>query len=172
MLNTATHWTIHFPLGNRRQVALPLAKGRCGTGVCCCCALISLSTKSDSTQGATAVRGSCADPGPFTRIMRVPGVHLQLVLLWVLLWALVAQGARSVCPSCGVPTLAPQAERALVLELAKQQILEGLHLTSRPRIANPPPQAALARALRRLQQGSAAPTNGEEIISFATATGG
>ncbi|XP_045685532.1 inhibin beta E chain [Phyllostomus hastatus] len=102
--------------------------------------------------------------------MRVPGVHFQLVLLWVLLWTLVAQGARSVCPSCGVPTLAPQAERALVLELAKQQILEGLHLASRPRIANPPPQAALTRALRRLQQGSVAPTNGEEVISFATAT--
>ncbi|XP_066225489.1 inhibin beta E chain isoform X1 [Saccopteryx leptura] len=94
-------------------------------------------------------------------------VQLQLVLLWALMWV---QGARSLCPSCGGLTLAPQAERAIVLELAKQQILEGLHLTSRPRITNPPPQAALTRALRRLQQGSVAPTNGGEVISFATTT--
>lgn len=101
--------------------------------------------------------------------MGLPDVQLRLVLLWALVWA---QGARSVCPSCGGPTLAPQAERALVLEVAKQQILEGLHLTSRPRITNPPPRAALTRALRRLQQGSVTPKNGEEVISFATTTGG
>ncbi|XP_006750748.1 inhibin beta E chain [Leptonychotes weddellii] len=100
--------------------------------------------------------------------MGLPDVQPQLVLLWALLWA---QGAGSACPSCGGPTPAPQAERALVLELAKQQILEGLHLTSRPRITHPPPQAALARALRRLQPGSVAPANGEEVISFATVTG-
>ncbi|XP_045645911.1 inhibin beta E chain [Ursus americanus] len=99
--------------------------------------------------------------------MGLPDVQPQLVLLWALVWA---QGAGSVCPSCGGPTPAPQAERALVLELAKQQILEGLHLTSRPRITHPPPQAALTRALRRLQPGSVAPADGEEVISFATIT--
>lgn len=100
--------------------------------------------------------------------MGLPDVQVRLVLLWALVWV---QRARSVCPSCGGPTLTPQAERALVLELAKQQILEGLHLTNRPRMTNPPPQAALTRALRRLQQGSVAPVNGEEVISFATTTG-
>ncbi|XP_007948213.1 inhibin beta E chain [Orycteropus afer afer] len=99
--------------------------------------------------------------------MRSPDVLLWLVLLWALVWA---QGAGSVCPSCGSPPLAPQAERALVLELAKQQILEALHLTSRPRISHPPPQAALTRALQRLQPGSVSPVNGEEIISFPTIT--
>uniref|UniRef100_H0WRK3 Inhibin subunit beta E n=2 Tax=Otolemur garnettii TaxID=30611 RepID=H0WRK3_OTOGA len=99
--------------------------------------------------------------------MGLPDVRLSLVLLWVVVWA---QGAGSVCPSCGGPTLAPQAERALVLELAKQQILEGLQLTNRPRITRPPPQAALTRALRRLQLGSVAAGNGEEVISFATST--
>uniref|UniRef100_A0A8C0LII7 Inhibin subunit beta E n=1 Tax=Canis lupus dingo TaxID=286419 RepID=A0A8C0LII7_CANLU len=93
----------------------------------------------------------------------------SLVLLWALVWA---QGAGSGCPSCGGPTLAPQAERALVLELAKQQILEGLHLTSRPRITHPPPQAALARALRRLQPRSMPIADGDEVISFATVAGG
>lgn len=124
--------------------------------------------KSNSTEGATAFQGSHPDPEPFIRSMGLPDVQLQLVLLWALVWA---QGVRSVCPSCGAPTLAPQAERALVLELAKQQILEGLRLTSRPRITNPPPQAALTRALRRLRQESVAPATGEEVISFATTTG-
>uniref|UniRef100_A0A8C6W386 Inhibin beta-E n=1 Tax=Nannospalax galili TaxID=1026970 RepID=A0A8C6W386_NANGA len=97
--------------------------------------------------------------------MELPDVQLWPVLLWTLAWV---QGIRSACPSCGGPTLAPQAEHALVLELAKQQILEGLHLTSRPRITHPPPQAALTRALRRLQPVSVAPGNEEEVISFAT----
>lgn len=129
------------------------------------------STQPDSTDSteATAIRGSRPDPGPFTRSMGVSDVQLQLVLLWALVWA---QRAGSVCPSCGGPTLAPQAERALVLELAKQQILEGLHLTGRPIITHPLPQAALTRALRRLQRGSAVPANGEQVISFAAITGG
>lgn len=101
--------------------------------------------------------------------MGLPDVQPQLVLLWALVWA---QGAGSGCPNCGGPTLAPQAERALVLELAKQQILEGLHLTSRPRITHPPPQAALARALRRLQPRSVPTADGDEVISFATVAGG
>ncbi|KAB0400980.1 hypothetical protein E2I00_004059, partial [Balaenoptera physalus] len=125
------------------------------------------STQPDSTEGATAIRGSRPDPGPFTRNMGLSDVQLQLVLLWALVWA---QRAGSVCPSCGGPTLAPQAERALVLELAKQQILEGLHLTGRPIITHPPPQAALTRALRRLQRGSVVPANGEQVISFAAIT--
>lgn len=99
--------------------------------------------------------------------MGLPDVQLCLVLLWTLGWA---RRAGSECPTCGGPTLAPQAERAVVLELAKQQILEGLHLTSRPRIMHPPPPAALTTALRRLQPGSVAPGNGEEIVSFATVT--
>lgn len=51
-------------------------------------------------------------------------------------------------------------------------ILEGLHLTGRPIITHPLPQAALTRALRRLQRGSAVPANGEQVISFAAITGG
>ncbi|KAG8514150.1 Inhibin beta C chain, partial [Galemys pyrenaicus] len=117
-----------------------------------------LSMQSHSTERATAMQVS-------TKSMGRSDAQLQLVLLWALVWT---QGTRSACPSCGDPTLAPQAERALVLELAKQKILEGLHLTSRPRITQPPPQAALTRALRNLQLGSEAPVKGEEVISFAT----
>lgn len=87
-----------------------------------------------------------------------------------LLWAL--GGVRgAACPSCGGPALTPPAERALVLELAKQQILQGLHLHSRPRVPRPPPQAALSRALRQLRPRSAQPA-GEELISFAQGAGG
>ncbi|XP_040846192.1 inhibin beta E chain [Ochotona curzoniae] len=100
--------------------------------------------------------------------MGLPEGRLCLVLLWMLGWA---QRTGSECPSCGGPTLAPQAERALILQLAKQQILEGLHLTSRPKIPHPLPRAALTAALRRLQPGSVAAGNGEEIISFATVIG-
>ncbi|KAM4882303.1 inhibin beta E chain isoform 1-T1 [Thomomys bottae] len=99
--------------------------------------------------------------------MELSDVQLWSVLLWALMWT---QGARSACRSCGSPTLAPQAERALVLELAKQQILKGLHLSSRPKISHPPPQTALKGALQRLQTRSIAPENGEEVISFATVT--
>ncbi|KAK2493081.1 hypothetical protein MC885_000221, partial [Smutsia gigantea] len=144
----------------------PAGGGSCGTGVCCCGVFTGLHTIR-STEGATATRGSRPDPGSFTRSMGLPAVQLWLVLVWALVWA---QGARAVCPSCGGPTVAPQAERALVLELAKQQILDGLHLTRRPRIIHPLPQAALTRALRRLRPGSMAPANGEEIISFASST--
>lgn len=107
--------------------------------------------------------------GPSTRSMGLSDVQLWPVLLWALAWL---QSTRSACPSCGGPTLAPQGERALVLELAKKQILEGLHLTSRPRITRPLPQAALTRALRRLQPRNLAPGNREEVISFATTVGG
>lgn len=127
------------------------------------------STQPDSTGGATALRGPRPDPGPFTRTMGLLKVQLQLVLLWALVWAQVAGSA---CPSCGGPTLAPQAERALVLKLAKQQILEGLQLTSRPRLTHPPPKAVLTRALRRLHRGRVVPANGEQVISFAVLTGG
>lgn len=127
------------------------------------------STQPDPTGGAPALRGPRPDPGPFTRTMGLPRVQLQLVLLWALVWARVAGSA---CPSCGGPLLAPHAERALVLKLAKQQILEGLQLASRPRTTRPPPQAVLTRALRRLQRGRVVPASGEQVISFAVLTGG
>lgn len=99
--------------------------------------------------------------------MGLPDVQLPLMLLWALVWA---QGAESACSSCGNPTLTPHVERALVLELAKQQILKGLQLPGRPRVTHPPPQAVLSRALRRLRLGSAAPAHREEVLSFANRT--
>ena len=150
-------------------MALPLAKGRCGTASCSRRALLIGLHTARPNRRSTGPPRPRPDPGPFTRTMGLPSVQLQLGLLWALVWAQVAGSA---CPSCGGPALAPHAERALVLKLAKQQILEGLQLTSRPRMTHPPPQALLTRALRRLQRGRVAPASGEQVISFAVLTGG
>ncbi|XP_044539161.1 inhibin beta E chain [Gracilinanus agilis] len=99
--------------------------------------------------------------------MGYPDAWFLLVLLWA---QAAAQRAGPRCPSCGSPTLGPQEERALVLELAKQQILEGLQLSSRPSIPHPPHPAVLARALRRLQSKKVAQMNQVETISFAAET--
>lgn len=141
------------------KVAEPLLAPPAPAGCCCyCCPLWLVKLPSEALNS-----------GPSTWGMGLSDVHLWPVLLWALAWV---QSTRSACPSCGGPTLAPQGERALVLELAKQQILKGLHLTSRPKISRPLPQAALTRALRRLQPQSVVPGNREEVISFATTVGG
>ncbi|NXR65557.1 INHBE protein, partial [Rhadina sibilatrix] len=76
------------------------------------------------------------------------------------------------CPSCPAG-----AERRLLEEVAKKQLLEKLRLRDRPRLAHAVPRAAVARALRRLQAGGARRSpgvtgeeeeeQGYEIISFA-----
>ncbi|XP_072703466.1 inhibin beta C chain-like [Ciconia boyciana] len=86
---------------------------------------------------------------------------------WLLLAAVLCAAAEPRCPSC-----AASAERRLLEEAAKRQLLEKLRLRERPRLAHAVPRAAVARALRRLQAGGArrGPDDNErgyEIISFA-----
>ncbi|KAM4702240.1 inhibin beta B chain-like [Discoglossus pictus] len=61
-------------------------------------------------------------------------------------WAATTQGMgkRTECPSCGVQ------DNEVMMELAKQQILQKLHLKDRPNITHPIPRGAVASALRRL----------------------
>ncbi|MEE6471699.1 hypothetical protein FKM82_009344 [Ascaphus truei] len=61
-------------------------------------------------------------------------------------WAASTQGVgrRTECPSCGVQ------DKEVMMELAKQQILQKLHLKERPNITHPIPRGAVANALRRL----------------------
>ncbi|XP_068121255.1 inhibin beta B chain-like [Hyperolius riggenbachi] len=61
-------------------------------------------------------------------------------------WAASTQGAgkKSECPSCGVQ------DKDMMIEVAKQQILQKLHLKERPNITHPIPRGAVANALRRL----------------------
>ena len=91
----------------------------------------------------------------------------RCALPW-LLAAAVLCGAAERCPSCGAGT-----ERRLLEDAAKRQLLDGLRLRERPRIAHAVPRVAVARALRRLQADG--PRRGDppederrfEIISFA-----
>ncbi|KAM8990276.1 inhibin beta E chain-like [Ara ararauna] len=94
-------------------------------------------------------------------------------LLLLLSAMLCAAAAEPRCPSC-----AAGAERRLLEEAAKRQLLEKLRLRERPRLVHAVSRAAVSRALRRLQAGSTrrGPDNddddggeeqGYEIISFA-----
>ncbi|GLD64129.1 inhibin beta B chain-like protein [Lates japonicus] len=84
------------------------------------------------------------------------------------------------CASCGLPAMEKDAEEKLMTEIAKQQILEKLHLKERPNITHTVPRAALLTALRKLHSGRVRqdgtlelenniPTKdqGYEIVSFA-----
>lgn len=92
------------------------------------------------------------------------------------LWVSCSPG----CPSCGFPAMEKDAEERLLIEIAKKQLLDKLHLKERPKISQPVPRAALLTALRRLNSGrvrqdgtleleSSIPTKdqGYEIVSFA-----
>lgn len=86
---------------------------------------------------------------------------------WLLLAAVLCAAAEPRCPAC-----AAGAERRLLEEAAKRQLLEKLRLRERPRLAHAVPRAAVARALRRLQAGGTRrgpddDERGYEIISFA-----
>ncbi|XP_041636424.1 inhibin beta B chain [Cheilinus undulatus] len=84
------------------------------------------------------------------------------------------------CASCGVSRMGKEAEERLLTEIAKQQILDKLHLKDRPNISQAVPRVALLAALRKLHSGrvrqdgtleleNKIPTKdqGYEIVSFA-----
>lgn len=90
------------------------------------------------------------DPGLFTtKAMGLHKVQLQLVLHLGHWCGHRWQGLR-VRPVGA--TLALTGQAALVLKLAKQQILEGLQLTSRPRMTHPPPRLCSPGALRNCSE--------------------
>lgn len=84
------------------------------------------------------------------------------------------------CASCGLPAMEKDEEQRLMIEIAKQQLLDKLHLKERPNITQTVPRAALLTALRKLHSGrvrqdgtleldNSLPTKdqGYEIVSFA-----
>ncbi|XP_040014467.1 inhibin beta B chain [Xiphias gladius] len=102
-----------------------------------------------------------------------------LFLAPLLLKGLCVSGSPG-CASCGLPSMERDAEERLMTEIAKQQILEKLHLKERPNITHTVPRAALLTALRKLHSGRVRqdgtleldnniPTKdkGYEIVSFA-----
>ncbi|XP_068937594.1 inhibin beta C chain [Petaurus breviceps papuanus] len=108
----------------------------------------------------------------------------SVLFLGLLLLIPTAAGTKwggSQCPACGVPGSDPEGQRELLLNLAKQSILDKLHLTQRPTLIQPVSRATLRTALWRLQgprgrilSGSSLGVSGigveeqeYEIISFA-----
>ncbi|XP_029007972.1 inhibin beta B chain [Betta splendens] len=104
---------------------------------------------------------------------------LFLFLAPLLFKGLWVSGSRG-CPSCGLPAMEKDAEQRLMIEFAKQQLLEKLHLKEKPNITHTVPRAALLTALRKLHAGrvrqdgtleleNSIPTKdqGYEIVSFA-----
>ena len=102
-----------------------------------------------------------------------------LFLAHLLLKGLCAGGSPG-CPSCGLPAMERDAEQRLMIEIAKQQLLDKLHLKERPNITQTVPRVALLTALRKLHSGRVRqdgtlelenniPTKdqGYEIVSFA-----
>lgn len=84
------------------------------------------------------------------------------------------------CASCGLPAMEKDDEERLMVEMAKQQLLEKLHLKERPNITQTVPRVALLTALRKLHSGRVrqdgtleldnsmpAKDQGYEIVSFA-----
>nr|CBN80830.1 Inhibin beta B chain [Dicentrarchus labrax] len=84
------------------------------------------------------------------------------------------------CASCGLPAMEKDVEQRLMIEFAKQQLLDKLHLKERPNITHTVPRVALLTALRKLHSGRVRqdgtlelenniPTKdqGYEIVSFA-----
>uniref|UniRef100_H3BX49 Inhibin subunit beta C n=1 Tax=Tetraodon nigroviridis TaxID=99883 RepID=H3BX49_TETNG len=60
------------------------------------------------------------------------------------------------CASCGFPALTKDAEEKLMVEVAKQQLLDKLHLKERPNITQAVPRVALLTA-RKLHSGRVRP---------------
>lgn len=84
------------------------------------------------------------------------------------------------CASCGLPGMTKDAEERLMIEIAKQQLLDKLHLKERPNITQAVPRVALLTALRKLHSGRVrqdgtlelennlkTKDKGYEIVSFA-----
>lgn len=99
-----------------------------------------------------------------------------LFLAPLLMRGLCASG----CASCGLPPMEKSAEESLMVEIAKQQLLDKLHLKERPNITQTVPRAALLTALRKLHSGRVrqdgtlelenniiTKDQGYEIVSFA-----
>ncbi|XP_054883631.1 inhibin beta B chain [Poeciliopsis prolifica] len=110
-----------------------------------------------------------------------PSVSLiSLLLLATLLLKGLRVSGSPACASCGLPAMEKDAEEKIMIEIAKQQLLEKLHLKERPNITQTVPKVALLTALRKLHSGrvrqdgtleleNSLPTKdqGYEIVSFA-----
>lgn len=115
---------------------------------------------------------------------RSPGFFPFSFPTFVLLTQIIVKGlwvsGSPRCASCGFPALTKDAEEKLMIEVAKQQLLDKLHLKERPNITQAVPRVALLTALRKLHSGRVRPNRtleqennllkkdqSYEIVSFA-----
>ncbi|KAM3621471.1 uncharacterized protein V6R79_011681 [Siganus canaliculatus] len=111
--------------------------------------------------------------------MMLPFSFTFLFLAHFLMKGLRVSGSPG-CASCGFPAMEKDAEERIMIEIAKQQLLDKLHLKERPNITQTVPRVALLTALRKLHAGrvrqdgtleleNTIPTKdqGYEIVSFA-----
>lgn len=97
-------------------------------------------------------------------------------LLFKGLWVSGSPG----CASCRLSAMDKDAEERMMIEFAKQQLLDKLHLKEKPNITHTVPRVALLTALRKLHSGRVRqdgtlelenniPTRDQayEIVSFA-----
>ncbi|XP_041837122.1 inhibin beta B chain [Melanotaenia boesemani] len=106
------------------------------------------------------------------------------LIAFLLVGPLVLKGLRvsasQGCASCGLPAMDKDAEQRMMIEFAKQQLLDKLHLKERPNITQTVPRVALLTALRKLHSGRVRQDGtlelennlpikdqGYEIVSFA-----
>lgn len=105
---------------------------------------------------------------------------ISLLLLTTLLPKGFWVSGSPACASCGLPAMEKDAEQRLLIEFAKQQLLDKLHLKEKPNITQTVPKVALLTALRKLHSGrfrhdgtleleNSLPhkDQGYEIVSFA-----
>lgn len=112
--------------------------------------------------------------------MTPSSLFLALLLLAPFLFKGLWVNGSPGCASCALPAMEKDAQERLMIEIAKKQILDKLHLQERPNISHTVPRAALLTALRKLHTGRVrqdgtvelenhVPTKdqGYEIVSFA-----
>ncbi|KAL6458339.1 hypothetical protein MHYP_G00335690 [Metynnis hypsauchen] len=96
------------------------------------------------------------------------GLASALLLLSALVQLQGLGGAGAACSSCSGPTLTPDgSDETFLIEAAKRQILNKLHLRERPNITHTVPRAALATALRKLHAGRVRPDGTIELDNGA-----
>ncbi|XP_030632289.1 inhibin beta B chain [Chanos chanos] len=95
----------------------------------------------------------CNSTVPRTLLSSVLSTFLLLsTLMLEMVGAAATAGSPAGCVTCGMPVMDKHSEEFLI-EIAKQQILNKLHLKERPNITQIVPRAALMTALRKLHAG-------------------
>ncbi|KAJ7998861.1 hypothetical protein DPEC_G00209360 [Dallia pectoralis] len=99
----------------------------------------------------------------------VPVLLFMMYLMSDGLEAAATKGTTPGCAgSCGMPQMEADPEHRLMVEIAKRQILNKLHMRERPNMTSTVPRAALITALRTLHAGRVRPDGTIELEDVIT----